>query len=160
MDLVILDFSKAFDQVPHHRLSGKLDHYGIRDQTHRWIGSFLSGHTQQVVVIGATSEKAPVISSVPQGTVLGSLFFLLFINDLPDSVTSRTRLFADDCIVYKDIQSPEDCDQLQHGLDSHSQWEAWWGMSFHPDKCNTLRVTRMRSSVRQLSAERTCYKKS
>lgn len=148
MDLVILDFSKAFDRVPHRRLLGKLDHYGIRDHTHRWIKSFLSGRTQQVIVDGATSEKAPVISGVPQGTVLGPLLFLLFINDLPDSVTSRTRLFADDCIVYRDIQTPADCEQLQHDLDSLSQWEAKWGMSFHPDKCNVLRVTKKQTPVR------------
>ena len=128
MDLVILDFSKAFDRVPHRRLLGKLNHYGIRGQTHEWIKSFLSGRTQQVIVDGATSEKAPVVSDVPQGTVLGPLLFLLFINDLPDWVTSRTRLFADDCIVYRKIQTPQDCNQLQRDLDSLAQWESTWGM--------------------------------
>ena len=147
MDLVILDFSKAFDRVPHRRLLGKLNHYGIRGQTHEWIKSFLSGRTQQVIVDGATSEKAPVVSGVPQGTVLGTLLFLLFINDLPDWVTSRTRLFADDCIVYRKIQTPQDCNQLQRDLDSLAQWESTWGMSFHPDKCNVLRVTNKRTPI-------------
>ena len=145
MDLVILDFSKAFDRVPHRRLLEKINHYGIRGQTHGWIKSFLSGRTQQVIVDGATSEKAPVISGVPQGTVLGPLLFLLFINDLPDCVTSRTRLFADDCIVYRNIQTPEDCGKLQRDLVSLAQWESKWGMSFHPDKCNVLRVTKKRT---------------
>ena len=145
MDLVILDFSKAFDRVPHRRLLEKLNHYGIRGQTHGWIKSFLSGRTQQVIVDGAASEKAPVISGVPQGTVLGPLLFLLFINDLPDCVTSRTRLFADDCIVYRNQQTPEDCGKLQRDLVSLAQWESKWGMSFHPDKCNVLRVTKKRT---------------
>ena len=147
MDLVILDFSKAFDRVPHRRLLGKIDHYGIRGQTHRWIKSFLADRTQQVIVDGATSEKAPVISGVPQGTVLGPLLFFLFINDLLDRVTSRTRLFADDCLAYRHIQTLEDCLQLQCDLDSLAQWESTWGMPFHPDKCNVLRVTKRRTPI-------------
>ena len=76
------------------------------------VGSSLSNQALD----GATLEKAPVISRVPQGTVLGPLLFLLFFNDLPDCVTSRTRLFADDCIVYQNRQTPEDCRKLQQDL--------------------------------------------
>ena len=74
-DLIILDFSKAFDRVPHERLLRKLDHYGIRGSTHNWIKGFLTDRTQQVLVEGAASENIPVISGVPQGTVLGPLLF-------------------------------------------------------------------------------------
>ena len=137
MDLVILNFSKAFDRLPHRRLLEKLNHYVIRGQTHGWIKSFISGRIQQVIGDGATSEKDPVISSVI-GTVLGPLLFMLFINDLPECVTSRTRLFADDCIVYRIIQTPEDCRKLQRDLVGLAQWESKWGMFFHPDKCNVL----------------------
>ena len=86
-DLVILDFSKAFDRVPHQRLLAKINHYGIQGQTYKWIESFLSDRSQQVIVDGAVSDKAPVVSGVPQGTVLGPL--LLFINDLPDCAMAK-----------------------------------------------------------------------
>ena len=88
----------------------------------------------RVVVDGATSDKVPVISGVPQGTVLGPLLYLLFINDLPNCMDSKARLFADDCIVYRNILSSQDCQELQHDLDKLAQWEQTWGMSFHPDK--------------------------
>ena len=126
MDLVILDFSKAFD----FWRSSNTTELGVR----RMDGSSLSGRTQQFIVDGATSEKAPVISGAPQGTVLGRLLFLLFINDLPDCVTSRSRLFADECIVYRNIQTPK-------------EWESKWGMSFHPNNCNVLRVTKKRTPL-------------
>ena len=93
------------------------------------------------------SKKAPVISGVPQGTVLGPLLFLLFINDLPDCVTSRTRLFANDCIVYRNKHTPEDCIKLQRDLVSLARWESKWGMSFHPDKCHVLRETKKRTPL-------------
>ena len=115
-DMVILDFSKAFDRVPHQRLLVKLQHYGIQGSTFKWIKSFLTARNQQVVVDGASSDKVPVVSGVPQGTVLGPLLFLLFINDLPTSVESKTRLFADDCIVYRNVKTLQDCQKLQDDL--------------------------------------------
>ena len=145
--MIILDFSKAFDRVPHQRLLIKLRHYGIQGTTFKWIQSFLSSRNQQVVVDGATSDKVPVISGVPQGTVLGPLLFLLFINDLPACVESKTRLFADDCIVYRNVKTLQDCQALQNDLYKLTDWERKWGMLFHPDKCNTLQVTRARNPL-------------
>ena len=147
-DMVVLDFSKAFDRVPHKRLLQKLHHYGIRGHLHQWVSDFLTGRTQNVVIEGVTSESAPVVSGVPQGSVLGPILFLIFINDLPDNLTSQTRLFADDCIVYRRVRSHEDCLSLQQDLYRLAEWELKWGMEFHPQKCSVLSVTRSRSPIK------------
>ena len=147
LDLAVLDFSKAFDRVPHERLLRKLDHYGIRGKTLSCIRSFLSGRSQRVVVDGATSEAVPVVSGVPQGSVLGPILFLLFINDLPKCVKSKVRLFADDCIVYRQIDNVSDAKLLQEDLKHLAAWEKKWGMDFHPEKCSVLRVNRKRTSI-------------
>ena len=93
----ILDFSKAFDKVPHQRLKQKLQFYGIRESTQHWIMAFLSDRKQRVVVDGASSSYSAVESGVPQGTVLGPLLFLIFINEINTNISSKIRLFADDC---------------------------------------------------------------
>ena len=89
-----MDFAKAFDKVPHKRLLYKLHYYGIRGSTHKWIASWLSERYQKVVLDGQASDPVPVLSGVPQGSVLGPVLFLIFINDLPDNIRSSVRLFA------------------------------------------------------------------
>ena len=96
---------------------------------------------------GQSSEKVPVISGVPQGSVLGPILFLIFINDLPDNLNSKARMFADDCIVYREIKSNKDQLTLQEDLDTLAAWEQKWGMDFHPQKCNVLRVFRAKSPM-------------
>ena len=142
VDVAVLDFSKAFDVVPHKRLLGKLQHCGINRVTLDWIGDFLSGRTQRVVVDGSHSPWSPVHSGVPQGTVLGPLLFLIYINDLPDCVSSKVRLFADDCLVYREIGCLEDQLALQRDLDALEAWASRWGMKFNPSKCVILSISR------------------
>ena len=108
IDALIMDFSKAFDMVPHNSLLVKISGYGVQDKTLAWIGSFLSDRSQRVVVEGEQSDPAPVTSGVAQGSVLGPILFLVFINDLPKAIDSSCHLFANDTIVYREISSPAD----------------------------------------------------
>jgi hypothetical protein len=109
IDGILLDFSKAFDTVPPpNRLLMKPDHYGVRNNTRSWIHDFLSDCTQTVVLEGNSSSTNPVASEVKPGTVLGPLLFLLYINDMPGYARSQTRLFADDCLMYRKVSSTSD----------------------------------------------------
>jgi hypothetical protein len=121
-DLVILDFSKAFDTVPHKKLLHNQNSYGIKGTTHKWIGQFLTARKHQVVIDGERSRSCSVDSGVPQGTALGPLLFLCHINNLPSCVTSQVRLFADDCLLYRSIKSINDQIQLQQDLQSLEKW--------------------------------------
>ena len=141
IDAILLDFSKAFDKVPHQWLLCKLNHYGVRGQVLNWITSFLAGRSQSVVCEGSASTAKRVISGVPQGTVLGPLLFLVYIIDLPSCVQSTPRLFADDCLLYRRKNARSDCDILQNDLDRLQEWATTWPMCFNPDKCEVLCVT-------------------
>ena len=138
VDMAVLDFTKAFDKVPHRRLIHKLRHYGIRNSLSNWIKNFLSNRVQSVVVEGESSTSAAVLSGVPQGTVLGPLLFLIYINDLPDELQSKCRLFADDCLVYKEITSSADIDILKEDMQQLEIWQDKWLMQFNPKKCSTV----------------------
>ena len=98
-DIAILDFSKAFDTVPHEEFLCKLESYGITGSLHEWLRTFLSKRHMQVVIEGEASEKVTVDSGVPQGTVLGPILFLCHINDLPEVLPLQVRLFANDCLL-------------------------------------------------------------
>ena len=141
-DVIIMDFAKVFDKVPHRRLLYKLHYYGIRGSTHQWIASWLSERFQKVVLDGQASDQVPVLSGVSQGSVLGPVLFLIFINDLPDSIRSSIRLFADDCVLYRNIKTLTDCQILQDDLNSLGQWETDWQMKLNVAKCHSMGVTR------------------
>ena len=144
IDAVLLDFSKAFDKVSHPHLAAKLYHCGMRGNTLDWIQSFLGNRTQEVVLEGKRSFTAAVTSGVPQGTVLSPVLFLCYINDLPEQVSSTARLFADDCLLYWNINATADADKLQEDIDRFQKWEADWLMEFNLDKCEIIRITNRR----------------
>ena len=106
--MAILDFEKIFDKVAYIRLTHKLHYYDIRGNLLQWIQSFLTNRTQRVVVDGTCSSACSVTSEVPQGSVLDPVLFLIYINDITSNIHSRLRLFADDCLLYCPINSPED----------------------------------------------------
>ena len=145
LDLIILDFSKAFDVVGHQRLLSKLDHYGIRGKTLLWLQDWLTGRTQRVVVDGESSDDAPVLSGVPQGTVLGPLMFILYINDISTETSSSIRLFADDSLLYRIVKGTQDASMLQWDLNQLCRWAQSWQMDFNPIKCYVLSVTKKKS---------------
>ena len=142
VDALIMDFSKAFDKVAHNRLLHKLDNYGISGKANRWIADFLSGRSQQVVVEGCASGKVLVTSGVPQGSVLGPVIFLVYINGITDKTSSAVRLFADDTIIYRPITTVNDQTTQQKDLNVLDHWSRVWQMEFHPSKCQTLHITR------------------
>lgn len=147
VDAVLLDFSKAFDRVPHTRLLKKLKHYGVTGRIHDWIKIFLTTRKQRVILDGKLSSTAEVTSSVPQGTVLGPLCFLIYINDMPNCVSTgtKTRLFADDAFVYREINDDSDHEAFQHDLDALSSWGSDWQMNFNTDKCYTMHFSNNKS---------------
>ena len=105
VDAVIIDFAKAFDVVPHDILLRKLAATKIDKRVISWIQEFLTGRSQKVKVGNAYSEDILITSGVPQGSVIGPLLFLALINDLPNGIRSDCRLFADDCVIYREIHS-------------------------------------------------------
>ena len=147
IDMAVLDFSKAFDTVPHKRLLGKLSFYGVKGDILSWVQAFLEDREQKVVVDGRSSSSEAVTSGVPQGTVLGPLLFLLYINDLPSVVSSQVCLFADDCLMYRPIRSVEDQAAMQRDLDSLERWGDTWGMRFNAKKCHIMTLGRGRSTL-------------
>ena len=144
-DCLIMDLSKAFDEVSHSLIIHKLKHYGITGKTNECIKNFLSHRTQPVVMEGETSTSIPVESGVPQGSVLGPSLFLFYINDMPEGIQSTVRLFADDTIAYVTISSDADAANLQQDLDKLAEWKSKWLMKFHPETCNVLTISKKRS---------------
>lgn len=140
IDAIYLDFAKAFDTVPHKRLISKLEAYGINGKVLAWIKGFLNNRTQRVRVNGEYSNSSNVISGIPQGSVLGPILFVIYINDLPREIKSRSLLFADDTKIYRLIKSIADSNQLQKDLDCLVEWSKKWLLAFNESKCHVLSI--------------------
>ena len=148
IDIAYLDFSKAFDLVSHRHLLLKLQKYGINGQVGNWIKAFLEDRKQKVVIRGFESDELDVLSGVPQGSVLGPILFLLYINDLPQCVECPVSLFADDSKIYCRVPRESNDNQelagsheiLQKDLDELHEWATKWKMSFNVDKCTIMHM--------------------
>ncbi len=141
LDIIFTDFSKAFDQVSHELLLLKLQNFGIKSNILQWFRSYLTERTQYVVLGGSKSNGIKPTSGVPQGSILGPLLFLLFINDLPDNFTSSSLLFADDNKIFRKIECAADGFSLQSDISSFSTWCDGNKLDFNPRKCSALSIT-------------------
>ena len=139
-DVAYLDFRKAFDAVPHNRLIFKLSKYGIKGELLSWIKDFLYERAKYVKINNAKSVTSPVTSGVPQGSVLGPMLFIYFINDLPEVCTVPTKIYADDTKAFSEIRSEEDRDKLQFSIDQMFQWTQEWQLLFNQAKCKILHI--------------------
>ena len=139
LDCIYLDFSKAYDKVDHGILLLKLKRAGITGNIGRWIMNFLVGRRQQVLVRGQKSKISPLVSGVPQGSVLGPLLFLLFIGDIADEVSASTLVYVDDSKVKDEVKSEDDVTKLQENLDKIYEWERSNNMKFNGEKFQLMR---------------------
>ena len=139
-DIIFLDFQKAFDTVPHKRLIKKLKSHGIDGNVADWIEDWLTARKQKVVIEGERSEYVNVASGVPQGSVLGPLLFIIYVNDLDIDLTSNLVKFADDTKMSGKGNTEENCAALQRDLDILLEWSRTWGLDFNINKCKVLQV--------------------
>ena len=139
-DVIYLDFQKAFDTVPHCRLLRKLEAYGIKGSLLLWINNFLVNRSQQVVLKGSTSKSFPVSSGVPQGSVMGPLLFLIYVNDIPEQVGCSISMFADDTKIYTTVKDITDSYRLQADLNSLVKWARDWLLRFNVSKCKHMSI--------------------
>jgi len=143
-----IDFAKAFDTVCYAKLIYKLRMVGIEGSLLATIESFLSNRSQRVMINRVVSDSVTMTSGVPQGSVLGPLLFLVYINDLakifPENVTSK--FFADDAKIYTEVCSGDDIDNLQFSLDEVSDWARKWQLSLSIKKCFTIDILQRRNA--------------
>ena len=134
---LFLDFAKAFDKVCHSKLCYKLSSYGINGEVLSWIKDYLTDRSQTVILEGKSSSPKPVLSGVPQGSVLAPLYYFCYILMIAigTKINSTVRLYADDVLIYRTIQSEADGISLQNDLSNLESWANLWQMKFNPAKC-------------------------
>lgn len=135
IDVIYMDFQKAFDSVPHRRLLQKLASCGIQSKVLDWVKDFLKEQKQKVVINGVHSQEADVTSGIPQGSVLGPLLFVVYINDLPHGLKTTAKMFADDTKLYARSDVDSGSQDLQADLDKLQEWSKLWLLKFRPQKC-------------------------
>ena len=142
-DVVYFDFSKAFDSVNHDLILDKLKNsYSIDGRLLKILKNYLCEREQSVVLDGVKSSSKPVLSGVPQGSILGPILFVLFINDLHEGISTDTHiaLYADDTKLWRSIKNEEDITQLQRDINILYFWSLNNKMKFHPDKCKVVTI--------------------
>ena len=140
VDMVYLDYRKAFDAVPHARLLHKLATFRIDSHLLAWIKNFLLSRHIRVCVRKSSSGWVLVVSGVPQGSVIGPLLFILYVDDLPDTIKNSIRMFADDTKIWAVVKSDQDVTSLQSDLDELAKWSDMWLLSFNIDKCKVMHL--------------------
>jgi len=140
LDVVYLDYRKAFDSVPHRRLLEKLKGVGINGKLLLWLEDFLVSRTMKVGVRGTFSQLHAVLSGVPQGSVLGPLLFILFVNELPTWIVNEMKIFADDTKLWCRIKKESDAVTLQQDIDRLSTWSNIWQLNFNTEKCKVMHI--------------------
>jgi len=140
MDVIYLDFQEAFDKVPHKQLLHKLAAHGIRGELLLWIANWLSGRKQRVTLNGQCSSWKDVLSGVLQGSVLGQILSVIYINDIDVSVACKVLKFVDDTKIYRVVNSQEDIDSLRNDLKNLVKWSVDWQMLFNAGKCKIIHI--------------------
>ena len=138
VDVLYLDYAKAFDTVPHQRLIDQVASFGIGGKVLSWIKAFLSNRQQKVKANGKESSWSPVISGIPQGSIMGPILFTIFVNDIPQKVSSIISMYADDTKLYLPLVHEDATDIIADDLESLQEWASKMQMQFHPSKCKVI----------------------
>ena len=142
IDIIYLDFQKAFDKVPHTRLMNKIQACGVKGKVLNWIRNWLFDRRQRVCIDGNYSDWSNVVSGVPQGSVLGPILFTIFINDIDDKILSKLLKFADDTKLIGKVKSSVDIEILRKDLANLYRWSEDWQMLFNVNKCKIMHIGR------------------
>ena len=140
IDILYMDYAKAFDTVPHQRLLRQVESFGITGNVLQWIRSFLHNRQQKVIANGAESSWSPVLSGIPQGSIMGPILFTLFVNDLPEKINSIISMFADDTKLFLPLTSDSSHDEIVADLNYLQLWAEKMQMKFHPSKCKIMHM--------------------
>jgi hypothetical protein len=142
VDIIYLDFKKAFDTLPHERLYSKLKAHAVEGKILEWIKEWLHNRKQRVVLNGEASDWEEVVSGVPQGSVLGPVLFTIFINDLDQGIKNTVKKLADDTKLIGKAGTEEEVNSIKEDLERLYKWTEEWQMKFNADKCKVMHLGR------------------